>query len=141
GNQPPQGNAVLQLGVEGGQEVLGGRLLDELRKAGEVGGGFGLAFLVVCGGEAEFGGEAGADQHGQHASADFLEEFTTMRLRHGTPPHGFGDGNGLPILLTTSARYRWSLLPDALPELVGPAVERIPAKAATGTGRGKSSGR
>src|SRR6266436_4505614 len=91
--------------MEGGQEVLGGRLLDDLGKAGEAGGGLGLAFLVVFGGEAELGGEAGADQHGQHASADFLEEFATMRLRHGTPPHGSSDGNRWPILPRTPARY------------------------------------
>jgi hypothetical protein len=32
-------------------------LLDEVGEAGEVGGGFHLAFLVVFGGEAEFGGK------------------------------------------------------------------------------------
>src|SRR5262249_37696877 len=90
--------AVLQLGMEGGQEVLGGRLLDDLGQAGEAGGGLGLAFLVVLGGEAEFGGEGGADQHGQHASAHFLEELATVRLRHGAPPTGSGGGNRWPIL-------------------------------------------
>src|SRR5262249_14936079 len=83
-----QGGAVLQLLVQGAEEVLGGRLLDDAGEALEVVGGLDLVFLVVLGGETEFGGEAGADEHGQHASADVLEEFTTMRVRHETPPGG-----------------------------------------------------
>src|SRR5262249_55676421 len=98
-------DAVLQLGMKSGQEVLGVRLLDDGGKPGEAGGSVGLAFLVVFGSEAEFGGETGADQYGQHASTDFLKELATMPLRHGTPPHGFGDGIRWPILTRTRERY------------------------------------
>jgi outer membrane protein assembly factor BamB len=75
--------------------------------------GDGLVFLAApdiiletAAGESEFGGEGGADQHGQHASTDFLKEFATMPLRHGTPPHGSGDGNLWPILPRTWICYR-----------------------------------
>src|SRR5262249_8748118 len=105
GNQLLQPDAILQLRVQGGQEILGGSLLDQLGKASEAVGCFGLAFPVVLGGEAEFGSEAGADQHSHHASTDFLEEFATMRLRHGTPLYGSSDGNHWPLPPITRVRY------------------------------------
>ena len=70
--------------------------------------GTSLKELIAAGALANaraFGGQAGADQAGQHAPADLLQEFATIRLRHRTPPSGSGHGNRLPIPLTTPGRY------------------------------------